>query len=417
VERLDRTTVLLALLGAALLGWFGLTDFAFTDYDVEARPAFDQLVSGDLHDFLLGSPAYGGALLLRSPLALAASAAGGGELAVFRAVALPGLLALALLGVALAARARAAGASTPAAWLALALCVLNPIALRALELGHAEELLAGGLAVAAMLAAQGRRPGWAGVLAGLAVATKPWALVAVPAVIAVLPEGRRRAGAIALAIPAAIFAPFVIAHWLAHAPSHPAPTGDIFKPWQVWWPLGSADTPVVNPGGGVGSAGAVLEGYRHSPSWLTGFAHPAIVAMSVPLVLLWARRRRAADGLLLLAFLLFLRCLLDPWNNVYYVLPCVLALVAFDASRGRAPLAAAVVTGATWLTIVELSSIVSPDAQSAAYLAWAVPFAAVLALRLYAPQRWARVRAAAGAAVQPEALPVSRRSSAPSGTS
>ena len=417
MEGLDRTTVLLALLGAALLGWFGLTDFAFTDYDVEARPAFDHLLSGDLHSFLLGSPAYGGALLLRSPLALAAGAAGGGELAVFRAVALPGLLALALLGIVLTVRARAAGASAPAAWLALALCVLNPIALRALELGHAEELLAGALAVAAMLAAQGRRPGWAGLLVGLAVATKPWALIAVPAVIAVLPEGRRRAGAIALAVPGAIFAPFVIAQWVGHVPSHPTSTGDIFKPWQLWWPLGSTGTPVVNPGGGVGSAGAVLEGYRHSPSWLSGLVHPGIVALSVPLVLLWARRRRAADGLLLLAFLLFLRCLLDPWNNVYYVLPCVLALVAFDASRGRAPLAAAVVTGATWFTVVELSSMVSPDAQSAAYLAWAVPFAAVLALRLYAPQRWARLRAATRAALPPEALPVTRRSSAPSGTS
>ena len=128
----------------------------------------------------------------------------------------------------------------------------------------------------------------------------------------------------------------------------------------------------------------------------------------MPLVLLWARRRRAADGLLLLAFLLFLRLPAD-WNNVYYVLPCVLALVAFDASRGRAPLAAAVVTGATWFTVVELSSMVSPDAQSAAYLAWAVPFAAVFALRLYAPQRWARLRAAARVAVPHEALPVTRR--------
>jgi hypothetical protein len=417
VKRLDRPTLFLALLGVALLGWFGLTDFAFTDYDVEARPALDHLLSGDLHGFLLGSPAYGGALLLRSPLALAAGAAGGGDLAVFRAVALPGLLALALLGVALTARARAAGASAPAAWLALALCVLNPLALRALELGHAEELLAASLAVAAMLAAQGRRPGWAGLLVGLAVATKPWALIAVPAVIVVLPTGRRRASALALGVPVAIFAPFLIAQWLGHGPSHPSSTGDIFKPWQVWWPFGSADTPVVNPGGGVGPAGAVLEGYRHPPSWLTGLVHPGIVALSVPLALLWARRRQAADGLLLLAFLLFLRCLLDPWNNVYYVLPCVLALVAYEASRGRAPLAAAAVTGATWLTVVELASTLSPDAQSAVYLAWAVPFAAALALRLYAPQRWARARAAATGAVQPAGLPVTRRSSAPSGTS
>jgi hypothetical protein len=417
VKRLDRATVLFALLGAALLGWLGLSDFAFTDYDVEARPAYDSLVSGRVHDFLVQSPAYGGALLLRAPLALGAALFGGGDLAVFRAVALPGLLALALLGVVLTRRARDAGAPAPAAWLALALCVANPLALRALELGHAEELLAGSLAVAAMLAAQGRRPGWAGLLIGLAVAAKPWALVAVPAVIAVLPSGRVRAGAIALGLPAAVFAPFLIAQWLGSLPSHLTATGDIFNPWQAWWPFGSADTAVVTPGGGLGPAGTVLPGYRHPPPWLSGFIHPGIVALPVPLVLLWARRCAPTDGLLLLAFLLFLRCLLDPWNNVYYVLPCVLALVAFDATRGRAPLAAAVVTGATWLTIFELSSVISPDAQAAAYLAWAVPFAALLALRLYAPRSWARLRAAALGALAPARTPLSPRSSAPSGTS
>jgi hypothetical protein len=418
VERRDRTTVLFALLGVALLGWLGLSDFAFNDYDIEARPAFDQLLAGDLRAFLLQSPAYGGALLLRAPLALAAGGLGGGDLAVFRAVALPGLLAVALLGVVLTSRARIAGAAAPAAWLALALCVVNPIVLKALELGHAEELLAGSLVVGAMLAAQGRRPGWAGLLVGLAVASKPWALIAVPAVIVVLPAARWRAGAIALGVPALVFAPFVIAHLSIHVPGNqPTSTGDIFKPWQVWWPLGSAAAPVVNPGGGVGPAGAVLSGYRHSPSWLVSLAHPAIVALSTVPALLWARRPRAADGMLLLAFVLFGRCLLDPWNNVYYVLPCVLALVAVDASRGRAPLAAAIVTGATWLTVVELPSIASPDAQCAAYLAWALPFAFALALRLFAPQRWARLHAAAFDAVAPRRLRLTPRSSAPSGTS
>jgi hypothetical protein len=411
VKRLDRTTVLVALVAAGLLGWLGLHDLAFTDYDIEARPAYDALLSGDIHAFLLNSPTYGGALVLRAPLALLVAAFGGGELAVFRAVALPGLLALALLGVALVSRARAAGASAPAAWLALALCVANPLALRALELGHAEELLAASLVVAAMLAAQGRRPGWAGVLVGLAVATKPWAFVAIPAVIAVLPAARWRAGAIALAIPAAFASPFLIAQWVGQVHAGHLTTGEIFKPWQVWWPLGSSSPPVVAPGGHL------LSGYRHSPPWLNGVIHPGIVALSVPLVLLWLRRARTADGLLLLAFLLFLRCLLDPWNNVYYVLPCVLALTALDASRGRAPLAAAAVTGATWLTVVELASVVSPDVQSAAYLAWALPFVAALGLRLYAPQRWARLQAAALSALRAVRPTLSPRSSAPSGTS
>jgi Glycosyltransferase family 87 len=390
VERRDRTTVLFALLGVVLLGWFGLSDFAFNDYDVEVRPAFNELLSGNVHDFLLRSPAYGGALLLRAPFAFVAHALGGGELAVFRAVAIPGLLALAALGVVLARRARDAGAAPPAAWLVLALCVVNPITLKALDLGHAEELLAGALVVAAMLAAQGRRPGWAGVLVGLAVAVKPWALIALPAVIVVLPEGRRRAAAIGLGLPVLLFAPFLIAQRLAEVPNHPTAAGDIFKPWQVWWPLGSNDTVVVNPGGGVGSAGDVLAGYRHPPSWLSSVIHPAIVLMAVPLAALWARRPRPADGLLLLALLLFLRCLLDPWNNVYYVLPCVLALVAADALRGRAPFTAVAVTGATWLTFVELSSALSPDAACAVYLAWAVPFAAALAARVYAPEAFAR---------------------------
>src|SRR3954453_6859279 len=88
-----RTCVLLAIVGTVVLACLGLHDLAFTDYDAEARPAFDALLAGRLHDFFLYGPLYGGSLVLRSPLAVLADLLGGGETAVFRAGVFPGLLA------------------------------------------------------------------------------------------------------------------------------------------------------------------------------------------------------------------------------------------------------------------------------------------------------------------------------------
>ena len=69
----------------------------------------------------------------------------------------------------------------------------EPRHLRALEYGHPEELLGGVLCVAAALAALGRRPVAAGLLLGLAVANKPWAVLAVVPVLLVLDRGHLRA--------------------------------------------------------------------------------------------------------------------------------------------------------------------------------------------------------------------------------
>ena len=56
-------------------------------------------------------------------------------------------------------------------------------------------------------------------------------------------------------------------------------------------------------------------------------------------------------GVLALAFLL--RCMLDPWDLVYYHLPLVVALAAWEARRGRdLPVLSVVVTAACWLTFV-----------------------------------------------------------------
>lgn len=194
-SRLHRATaahapaVVGALLCVLVLGWLGLAGFALSDYDLEAADAFWALRTGDLDTFFSLAPAYGGSFVLRAPFAWLTALWGGGELAVYRAVSLPGMLACAALAVVVVERMRDLGRSRLDRGVVLIALVASPVALRALEIGHPEELLGGALCVAAVLAAP-TRPLAAGVLVGLAVANKPWALVAVPVVVAAVPASR-----------------------------------------------------------------------------------------------------------------------------------------------------------------------------------------------------------------------------------
>ncbi len=127
--------------------------------------------------------------------------------------------------------------------------------------------------------------------------------------------------------------------------------------------------------------------------------------------------RCATDALGLLALLFLLRCVLDTWDTSYYMLPCVLALLAWevhgesldlfrrggrDESLGspafvfpspptRLPLLALSSTVLAWVSFQWLPAHVSADAQSAFFLAWTLPLVAGLSLRLYAPARAARL--------------------------
>ena len=207
----------------------------------------------------------------------------------------------------------------------LLLCAANPITWRAVEIGHPEELLGGALCVGAVLAGVARKPGLAGLLLGLALANKAWALLAIGPVLLALPAGRRKALLIAGALAILFTLPLLLAAPASATPQGASASGSIFQPWQVWWFLGEMDLP--RPGGRIA---------RTAPAWLSPIPHPLIVLLALPLSLLAARRK--ADPLALLALLLLLRCVLDPWNNVYYVLPCVLALAAWEPLRyGRPP--------------------------------------------------------------------------------
>jgi hypothetical protein len=404
--------VLAAAAGSAALAWLGLYAFAWNDYEVEARPAFEALVHGHLTDFLRLAPAYGGSLVLRAPFALATDLWGGGELAVYRMVALPCLLSAAALGVWLAADMRRRGLPALARAVALGVCVANPLTLSALEYGHPEELLGAALCVASViLAGRGRgRPLWAGLLLGAAIANKEWALLAVGPVILALPRGRVLCVLAAGGAAAAVLAPLALVQsggFLAVSGSTATPSSSIFQPWQVWWFLGHHG-PVVR-----GTFGRIKPGYRTGPLWVGPLSHPLILALTLPLTALaWWRRPSARTGsaapdgthsgaapwnatdtrvreaLLLLALLMLLRCMLDTWDTSYYLLPFLLALTAWEAIGERGlPAAALASTVVAWFGFVWLPLHASPDAQAAFFLAWTLPLATALAWRLCAPRR------------------------------
>jgi hypothetical protein len=333
-------------------------------------------------------------------------------------VALPCLIAAAIFGVRLVGQMRAQGNSQLARAAALGLCVANPLTLRALEIGHPEELLGAVLCAAAVFAAMRGRPLWAGVLLGLAIANKQWALLAVGPVLLALPGRRVRSMTAAAAIAAALFIPLVLAQSTGAvsgagigAPSASA----FFQPWQAWWFLG-APTHVALPTHAVRTvalavAPSARPGFRTQPAWLTGVSHPLIIGLAVPLTLLaWRGRRRVGTPLLLLALLLLLRCVLDPWDVIYYPIPFIFGLLSWETlNPRRAPALSLLATTAVWVLFQELPARgVTPDATAAVFLALAASTLIALAAGLYAPERW-RVRRShrtAGAVVDGAAVAV-----------
>ena len=136
-------------------------------------------------------------------------------------------------------------------------------------------------------------------------------------------------------------------------------------------------------------------GYRVPPEWLSPLTHPLIALLvdaRCPPAGRCMRRTASRLGgeevLLLLAVLLLLRCVLDPWNVVYYELPFLLALLSLGGALPPAAPAGARArrrppscgsrsrARPTWL---------SPDMQSVFFLAWSLPLLAWLVREAFAP--------------------------------
>src|SRR5215210_3247444 len=92
---------LVAVLASVAYGWSELVDYLWTDYEYANEGPLRALVHGDVATFLQTAPIEGPSLLLRAPFALGAWLWGASDMAIYRMVAVPALLAGAALAVAL----------------------------------------------------------------------------------------------------------------------------------------------------------------------------------------------------------------------------------------------------------------------------------------------------------------------------
>lgn len=371
-----------ALLAATwLLGV--LSGWSWPDWAQEGAGPVGALLAGHVLRFLALAPAEG-MFVLRGPLVLVTGLWHGGDLARYWAGAAPCLAATAALGLWLVARMRRTGASAVARAVALCLCVAAPTTLQALQIGHPEELLGAALCTASVLCAVAGRPAWAGVLLGLAIGNKAWGVLAVGPVLVALPRARLRALLVAGAVAGAVVAPILLApSSVAAAQSQTAAfsAGAVFHPSQLWWFLGA-------PAHGHGALAAAG---RIAPDWVGSVSHLLIAGITIPLSGLYLRRRHPgpADALLLLALLLLLRCVLDPWDIAYYTVPFLVALLAWEVlTHARVPLLALTASLTAWCVLdgAAMPALgLSPDAQALAFAAVSVPALVALAAAVYAP--------------------------------
>jgi hypothetical protein len=408
--RASRALAAAALLVAGVLVLRSATGVADgLDYFADAALGIDALARGDLRAFA-ANPALMGdfSLFLRAPFVWLVFDQG--VSVVYLAGALPCLAALVALALYLRRRVLARGLPVAAALLVGLLAVLNPGTFRSLHWGHPEEILAGALCVGAIIAATRGRGLLAGVLLGLAVATKQWAVIAVIPTLLAATRHRIRLGVVAGTLAAVIALPALLLQPQAVVGTHAAivQAQPVAGPANVWWPFSTPRTAAERKAGAPGFAARV-------PTWIGTLSHPLIVLLGVPLGLLfWRRRERlgAHDALALFALLMLLRCLLDPWNNDYYHAPMLLSLLAWEAlgrdGWPRLTLFAGAALALTFPASADSMSALSADALRicATYLAWALPLAAWLAMALFAPRRLARWSRALRSRVARSPLPV-----------
>lgn len=358
----------------------------------DAGPAIDALAGGHMHDFFAQQPPMGSvSLLARAPFAAVAKALGGHDLAVYRAGAFACLLGLGLLALWTLFAMRRRGRPNGLSFLVAAAVLVNPLTYTALELGHPEELLAAALCVGGLVAACRGRTLAAGLLLGAAVATKQWALLAVPVALVAVPRSRGRLLGAATGGAALLTLPMLVADpsrfWLAQRSlSVAASLRDAVTASNVWFPFAHGSV-----GQTITAKGTAVVAQYSLPDYVAPLGQALVVALALAAVGAYAVRRRGAqpeDALQLFALVMLVRCLLDPADYSFQHAPFLAALLVYEGiSRRRVPVASGVAIAA----LLAMTHVVAPahDAAllNAFYLAWAVPLAAALAVETFAPGR------------------------------
>ena len=333
-------TLVLCLLLAALVS---LTTSQSGDYALHgpldgdnAAPAIDALVHARLGAFFSHQPVMGlTSLLLRAPCAWMAGRLGAGELTIYGVGTLVCLGGLAWLGGMIVSRSRP-GRDRVVAALAALFLVANPLTSSAITIGHPEEVLAIALASAAVLAASAGHLRSAGLMLGLAIGCKPWALLAFPVVLLVSRDRRLIVAVIALvvAIPLAVVAPLVDLKAFGEA-TRAIGGGRLADPFSVWWAVG--EHVVRSSGTAATSARQLPFGLTRTDAMVSGGLLVALGLVAVMRDRL--RDLRLIDGLALLALLCLVRCVLDPEPLEYNFIVVLVPLLVWELqARGGVPI-------------------------------------------------------------------------------
>ncbi len=364
---------LLAVGGLALACVLAVRAPGVGDYPTDAGPALTAIAHGNLSGFFSHQPAMGSvSLFVRAPFVALGAALGDGPVGLYRWGTLPCLLAVAVIAIWLGRISVRRGSRRAAPILIVAVALLGPLVNDALYWGHPEELLTASLGIGALLAACERRALLAGVLAGLAVASKQWALLLVPPAVLVLERDRIRcllaSGSVALIATLPMIAGSMAGfrHTLSYI-SHPQPIVTFFT-WL--WPVSpSGDVRITN----IFGDSRILAAHRLL-SFEGAVARPLIllIGVAVPLYLWWrsGRRLSAEQMLLSTSLVLVLRCALDPGSVGYYAFALVLSLVALDALAARAVPAIGLAAAAVAFGVFDRFPSYLPDpVANAAYIA------------------------------------------------
>ena len=369
-----------AVVAAAMLGvlyYLAMRVPIWRDFFNEAGPAVEHLIAGNLHGFLALTPVYGGSLLLSAP-ALALGGVLDGLNGAYRLEVFFCATTIAVLALALARIQRSESKPALSRWLLIGLLVASPASDWALKYGHPEELLTTALCVGGMLLVIRGRITTGAILLGLAVASKQWALLALPIALAATPrEQRIRLSALCGCAAVALFAPLALSntgHFVA-ANKSLASAALFFRPQQIWWTL---HLDYLHHLGGTF--------YERAPIALVArYSRPLTVLSAILLgAAYWLRRRQLqpSDAMLVLALAMLLRGMLDPWDEIYYQLPFLVSLGAWEVCSGRrAPLFTLAASVLVWLSVEPVNFAYSGDITSLFYVLWALPAGVLMGWR------------------------------------
>lgn len=388
--RARQTALVRGLVAAAALAIVVRTVLANTDphvgdYGRDAGPAIDALARFDLHGFVHSVPLMGSlSLVLRAPVVAAVNALGGGRTLGIELGALVCLLPALALGAWLLGAMGRRGTPLPARAAIALLFVLTPFLGAAVHYGHPEEILTITFCVVAVLLAHDGRSAWAGLALGLAIATKQWALVALAPALVAAPRGRVKLVLLAVAVVAAFTLPAALADTRSFSTGARglASAHSWVSVVSVWWPVSNFHTRLVSDGVGLVSYTTFT-----LPASLNLIPRALIVTIGAPLgaiLLLRGRRPTLDQALSLLALLLLLRCVLDPWNNLYYQLPLLVAIYCRDALCARAlPLASLFATVTCWAIFWHFAGAGRTTSTYVLYMAWAAALGTWLVIQAF----------------------------------